>query len=71
LRNGETHKFLILAAVLDLDVGFARLVDDPEGEMLDSRLHSINGEFTADEAFDIEDAVRSGGQDVDQLMIVR
>jgi len=58
--NSGIYKFLIFAAVLDLDVWFAKLVDDLEGKMLDSGLHSRIGEFTAGEAFDVEDAVRSG-----------
>ena len=56
LGNGETHKFPILPVVLNLDVWSATLVDDLEGEMLDSRLNLGIGEFTTNETLNVEDS---------------
>jgi hypothetical protein len=66
LINDQTHEFLVLAAVLDLDVWLATLIDDPEGELLDIGLYFRIGEFATDETLRIEDAEK--GELVGQLI---
>jgi len=69
LRVGETNKFPILAAVLDLDVWSATLVDYIEGETLESELSLGIGEPTANETLNVEDtgkAIRLSVCSVDQ-----
>jgi len=55
LRNNQTHKFLVLATVLNLDVWLAVLVDNLEWKMFHILLHFRIGEFTTDETLDIKD----------------
>jgi hypothetical protein len=51
----STHKFLLLATVLDTDVRFPGLVKNLEREMLDIGLHPGIIELAADETFGVED----------------
>jgi hypothetical protein len=67
LINDQTHEFLVLAAVLDLDVWLATLIDDPEGELLDIGLYFRIGEFATNKTLRIEDA-GEGDQFVDRLI---
>lgn len=52
-----THKFLLLSTVLNLNVGFATLAEDLEGEMLHIGLNFGIVEFTTDETFGIENTM--------------
>ena len=50
-----TYKFLLLASVLDTDIGLPSLVKALEWEVLEIGLHLCVIEFTADETFGVED----------------
>lgn len=70
LRICETYKFLILAAVPNLDVCSATLVDHIEGETLESGLNLGIREPTANETLNVEDtgkAIRLSVCSVDRL----
>jgi hypothetical protein len=55
LIHDQTHEFLVLATVLDLDVRFSTLVNDLEGEVFDIGLHLRIGEFATNETLSVED----------------
>ncbi len=57
-HRAQTHKFLVLAAVLDLDVGLSTLVKDLEGEVLHIRLHFSIRKLATDETLGVEHANR-------------
>jgi len=50
-----TYKFLLLASVLDTDIGLPSLVKALEWEVLEIGLHLCVIEFAADETFGVED----------------
>ena len=50
-----THKFLLLASVLDTDIGLPSLVKALEWEVLEIGLHLCVIEFAADKTFGVED----------------
>ena len=54
----DTYEFLLLTAVLDLDVGLASLVEDLEREVLDIGLHFGVIEFTTNETLGVEHTKR-------------
>jgi hypothetical protein len=56
-RVDSTHELLLLAAVLDLDIGLALAGQDLEGEVLHVRLHLSVVEATTDETLGVEDGV--------------
>lgn len=55
LRNGETNKFPILAAVINLDEWSATPVGHPGGETLDNRLDLEIGEFATNETLNVSE----------------
>jgi hypothetical protein len=54
-RRNKTYEIFLLATILDLDVRFASLVEDLEGEVLNIGLHFGIVELSADETLCIED----------------
>jgi hypothetical protein len=55
LQPSLTHKFLLLATILDTDVRPPSPVENLEGEVLDVGLHLGIIEFAADETFCVGD----------------
>lgn len=55
MKNNQTHEFLLLTTILDLNVRFSGLVRDLKGEVFDIRLDFSISKFAADEALSIED----------------
>ena len=55
VKNTEIYKFFLLAAVVNLDVGFTALAEDLEREVLDIRLNLHIVELATNETFCVED----------------
>lgn len=53
-----TYEFLLLAAVLNADVGLATFAEDGEGEVLEIGLNLSIVELATDETLSIENAAR-------------
>ena len=57
------NEFLVLTAVVDANVRFARLVDDLEREVLDIGLHFTIVEFATDESLSVEHTAKKNGSE--------
>ncbi len=66
-NQSTTHKFFVLTAVLNTDVGLCGLVKDLEREVLEIRLHFGIIELATDKTFRVEDT--SGRSESNDIVI--